>query len=313
MFRQLAKIARTPPSPKNRAWMISATLTAMTAAHGPRTIAISVPPTPWAVVPPGTGHVEHHDREAQRAEDREQRHRPVVEDVLDPAGRDRPGRHREDAQADGHDRAQIAIRDVHLASFLGFLGGARRAALSSVLRATPSIGSSALLRHFAIGARLASAGRFPEAPDSGRIRCRPTWLGSTFGALEVARMDMQRHADEIPVPSAVAEDKPPEAATRATPGLLAPARDRARHADRREARARPDRCRHGRRGDRAGREDPGPRHRGGGCPPHRRRRRRGERQRVVRGRDAPDPRGGRPSDRGPPSSGSSCRSPSTGR
>lgn len=30
-------------------------------------------------------------------------------------------------------------------------------------------------------------------------------------------MDMQRHADEIPVPSAVAEDKPPEAATRPTP------------------------------------------------------------------------------------------------
>ena len=55
MLKQLAKMARTPPSPKNRAWMISATLTAMTAAQGPRTIATSVPPTPWAVVPPGTG------------------------------------------------------------------------------------------------------------------------------------------------------------------------------------------------------------------------------------------------------------------
>ncbi len=55
MLRQLAKIARTPPSPKKSAWMMSATLTAMTAAHGPSTIAISVPPTPWAVVPPGTG------------------------------------------------------------------------------------------------------------------------------------------------------------------------------------------------------------------------------------------------------------------
>jgi len=55
MFRQLAKMASTPPSPKNSAWMISATLTAMAAAHGPRTMAISVPPTPWAVVPPGTG------------------------------------------------------------------------------------------------------------------------------------------------------------------------------------------------------------------------------------------------------------------
>ena len=27
----------------------------ITAAHGPSTTAISVPPTPWAVVPPGTG------------------------------------------------------------------------------------------------------------------------------------------------------------------------------------------------------------------------------------------------------------------
>ena len=55
MFRQLAKIASTPPSPKKSAWMTSATLTAMTAAHGPSTIAMSVPPTPCAVVPPGTG------------------------------------------------------------------------------------------------------------------------------------------------------------------------------------------------------------------------------------------------------------------
>ena len=35
--------------------MTRAVLTATTAAHGPRTIAMSVPPTPWAVVPPGTG------------------------------------------------------------------------------------------------------------------------------------------------------------------------------------------------------------------------------------------------------------------
>ena len=55
MFSALAKIARIPPSPKKSAWMMSATLTAITAAHGPSTIAISVPPTPWAVVPPGTG------------------------------------------------------------------------------------------------------------------------------------------------------------------------------------------------------------------------------------------------------------------
>ncbi len=46
MFRQLAKIARMPPSPKKRAWRIRAVLTAMAAAHGPSTTAISVPPTP---------------------------------------------------------------------------------------------------------------------------------------------------------------------------------------------------------------------------------------------------------------------------
>ena len=55
MLKQFARIARTPPSPKNRAWMMRATLTAITAAQGPRTIATRVPPTPWAVVPPGTG------------------------------------------------------------------------------------------------------------------------------------------------------------------------------------------------------------------------------------------------------------------
>ena len=55
MFRQLAKMARTPPSPKNNACRMSAVLTAIAAAHGPNTTAISVPPTAWAVVPPGTG------------------------------------------------------------------------------------------------------------------------------------------------------------------------------------------------------------------------------------------------------------------
>ena len=55
MLKQLMRIARTPPSPKNSAWMIRATLTEITAAHGPRMIAVMVPPTPCAVVPPGTG------------------------------------------------------------------------------------------------------------------------------------------------------------------------------------------------------------------------------------------------------------------
>jgi hypothetical protein len=51
----LTGIARTPPSPKKSAWKTSATLIPMTAADGPTTIAISVPPTAWAVVPPGIG------------------------------------------------------------------------------------------------------------------------------------------------------------------------------------------------------------------------------------------------------------------
>ena len=55
MLKQLMRMARTPPSPKNRAWITSATLTAMTAAQGPRMIAARAPPTPCAVVPPGTG------------------------------------------------------------------------------------------------------------------------------------------------------------------------------------------------------------------------------------------------------------------
>ena len=44
-----------PPSPKNSAWMSSATLTERHAAYGPNRIAISVPPTAWPVVPPGSG------------------------------------------------------------------------------------------------------------------------------------------------------------------------------------------------------------------------------------------------------------------
>ncbi len=55
MLKQLAPKARTPPSPKNRAWMARATLTAITAAHGPSMTATSTPPTAWAVVPSGIG------------------------------------------------------------------------------------------------------------------------------------------------------------------------------------------------------------------------------------------------------------------
>src|SRR3979490_2929381 len=55
MLEQIAPKASTPPSPKNKAWIASATLTAITAAHGPSHTAISPAPTTCAVVPSGTG------------------------------------------------------------------------------------------------------------------------------------------------------------------------------------------------------------------------------------------------------------------
>src|SRR3954447_1990420 len=55
MLKQLAPKARMPPSPKNRAWISRAVLTAMTAAHGPSRQATKTPPTAWAVVPSGIG------------------------------------------------------------------------------------------------------------------------------------------------------------------------------------------------------------------------------------------------------------------
>ncbi len=55
MLKQLAPMAVMPPSPKSPAWMTSAMETAITAAQGPRMIAIRVPPTAWPVEPPTTG------------------------------------------------------------------------------------------------------------------------------------------------------------------------------------------------------------------------------------------------------------------
>ena len=55
MLKQLAPMARIPPSPKNTAWMMSAMETASTADHGPNNMAMRVPHTAWPVVPPGRG------------------------------------------------------------------------------------------------------------------------------------------------------------------------------------------------------------------------------------------------------------------
>ena len=55
MFRQLMPSVRMPPSPKKKAWMTRAALTARQATSGPAITAISTAPTACAVVPPATG------------------------------------------------------------------------------------------------------------------------------------------------------------------------------------------------------------------------------------------------------------------
>src|SRR5215471_17813454 len=55
MLNALAPYASAPPSPKNNAWINNAMLMAITAAHGPNTIASNTAPTAWAVVPSGIG------------------------------------------------------------------------------------------------------------------------------------------------------------------------------------------------------------------------------------------------------------------
>ena len=55
MLKQLAPIAVIPPSPKNRAWMMSAIDTARPPISGPSRMAARVAPTAWPVVPPGSG------------------------------------------------------------------------------------------------------------------------------------------------------------------------------------------------------------------------------------------------------------------
>ena len=55
MLNAFAPNASTPPSPKNSAWMASATDTEITAAQRPSSTATSTPPTACAVVPSGIG------------------------------------------------------------------------------------------------------------------------------------------------------------------------------------------------------------------------------------------------------------------
>ena len=55
MLKQFAPIAVMPPSPNTSACIISTTETAITAVHGPSSMAIIAAPTAWPVVPPGIG------------------------------------------------------------------------------------------------------------------------------------------------------------------------------------------------------------------------------------------------------------------
>ena len=67
MLKQLAPMARIPPSPKKTAWMMSATLTARHAVQGPKSIAMRVPQTAWPVVPPGSGMLNIMERKQNAA------------------------------------------------------------------------------------------------------------------------------------------------------------------------------------------------------------------------------------------------------
>ena len=58
------------------------------------------------------GHVEHHDREAQRREDCEERDGPVVEDLLDLLSRHRPNGDRDQPGANRHDRTDVPVGNV---------------------------------------------------------------------------------------------------------------------------------------------------------------------------------------------------------
>ena len=64
MLKQLAKIARTPPSPKNSAWMISAMLTHDDRRRRPEHDRHQRAADAVRGRAAGHGHVEHHDREA---------------------------------------------------------------------------------------------------------------------------------------------------------------------------------------------------------------------------------------------------------
>ena len=55
MLKQFAPMAVMPPSPKSSAWTTRATVIAMHAAQGPRSIATKTPPTACPVEPPGIG------------------------------------------------------------------------------------------------------------------------------------------------------------------------------------------------------------------------------------------------------------------
>ena len=90
MLKQLAPMAVMPPSPNRPAWMTSAMEIAITAAHGPRRIAISVAPTACPVDPPITGTLNIMMTKEKAAPSASSGICLVLQRPLDLARRDRP-------------------------------------------------------------------------------------------------------------------------------------------------------------------------------------------------------------------------------
>ncbi len=129
MLKQLAPIAVMPPSPKNSAWSTSATDVVITAAHGPSTIAVSVPPTPWAVVPPGTGTLNIMIAKVKAEKIASSGTVRPLSASAHPLGGDDPERRRGHVHDAARRGAEIAVRYVHVpppVTVLGFVCGTGR-------------------------------------------------------------------------------------------------------------------------------------------------------------------------------------------
>ena len=116
MLKAFAPRARMPPSPKKSACTASASVTAMSAAHGPTRIAMRTPPAACPVVPPGSGmlNIMMRNEKAERSESsatrRWRRRRRTA------AQRERPQGRRNDVERARGLRRQVPVGDVHRVS-----------------------------------------------------------------------------------------------------------------------------------------------------------------------------------------------------